>query len=220
LVMMQQDIPLITMRESVLRAPGMYIGHQWDTEGLYFLLFEVMRLAIQPESANLSSNLKVIIESETVLSIIDDGRGLPIEPIRIAESVERPKIEHVLSMVVTSHPSRSYFEEFGFLDYPGCVLNAVSEHLQVETNFEGHRYELTCARGEIVIKLRKVADPVIPNKGTRLTVTPDPVVFPAFKFEFETLNTRLHELKHEFPSINMTLEDKRSNQKIDIQNPI
>lgn len=206
------------MREAVLRTPEMYIGHQWDANGLYFLLFEIMRLAIQPESANLCSNLKVVIEGNTVLSIIDDGRGLPIEPIRIDESVQLPKIEHVFSWMVTTNPLPTYYKNFGFLDYLGFVLNAVSGHLQVETHFEGHRYELTCMRGEIVNKLRRTSDSPVQNKGTRLTFTPDPALFPDFKFEFESLHARLQELKREFSSVNIILEDKRSNQKAEIQN--
>src|SRR5689334_21461352 len=98
------------MRASVLRVPEMYIGHQWDSEGLYFLLVAIMELAIRPEAANECAYLKVVIEGETVLSIIDDGRGLPIEMVRIDQSVQRPKIEHVFSWRMTTNPLPAYYK--------------------------------------------------------------------------------------------------------------
>jgi DNA gyrase/topoisomerase IV subunit B len=175
-----------------------------------------MRLAVQPESANLCSELKVTIEGETVLSIADNGRGLPIESIRIEQSESLPRIEHVFSWIVTRHPTPAYYEGFGFLDYLAVVLNAVSERLHVETSFEGRRYELTCMRGEIVDKLREVVDNAGQNKGTRLTFTPDSVLFPDFKFDFETLDEGLHQLKNEFPFVNMILKDQRLNRRTEI----
>jgi DNA gyrase subunit B len=211
-----KDRHMNKMRESVLRVPEMYIGRRWDTSGLYFLLSAIIELAIRPESANLCSELKVIIENDTVLSIVDNGRGLPIEPIRIDESVILPKIEHVFSWILSTNPLPAYYKDFGFLNYLAFVLNVVSKRLQVETYFEGRRYELTCMRGEIVDKLREVPVGDAQNKGTRLTLNPDPVLFPDFKFKFEKLYELLRELKNEFPSINITLQDKRSNSSTSV----
>ncbi len=193
----------------------MYIGHQWNADGLYFLLVEVMRLAIRPELANLCSKLQVVIEGDTVLSILDDGRGLPIESIQIDQSVERPKIEHVFSWMFTTNPPLAYCKDFGYFNYLGFVLNAVSEQLEVEPYFERQRYTLTCGRGEIVDPLRRISD--TPNgKGTRLTFTPDPDIFPELKFEFEDLYTKLSELKRVSLRVQIVLEDKRSTRKVEI----
>src|SRR6202008_1423464 len=123
------------------------------------------RLAIEPEAANQCANLKVVIEGDTELSIIDDGRGLPVELIRIDESVQRPKIEHVFSWMFTTNPLPSYYEKFGFLNYLGFVFNAMSRRLVIETYFEGQGYRLVCGQGEIVRKLQKLADSDALNKG-------------------------------------------------------
>ncbi len=179
-------------RELVLRSPQMFIGREWNADGLYFLVHSVMRLAIQPMSANLCSNLEVVIEDETV--------------------------EYVFSGIFSTNPLPPYYQDFGFLNYLGFVLSAVSEHLRVETNFEGNRYELTCAKGKIVKHLQKVMTSTAPNKGTQLTFTPDSEVFPNFKFDFEELLTGLRDLKHEYPGVKLILEDKKLRQRIEVQN--
>lgn len=217
--MMIRKMTVKESREQILRIPEMFIGRQWNANGLYFLLFKIMKLAIEPEKANQCSLLGAIIESETKLSIIDNGRGLPVESVRIVKSVVRPKIEHVFSFMVTMHPTPAYYEDFGFLDYRAILLSAVSERLHIETYFEGQGYELMCVQGEIVDHLKPVADDVI-QKGTRLTFTPDPIVFPDFKFDFESVHRGLNELKREYPAVSMTLEDKMSGQKIEIENLI
>jgi len=177
-----------------------------------------MRLAIQPVSANQCSNLAVVIEDETILSITDDGRGLPIEQIKIGESIERPKIEFVFSGIFSTNPLPSYYQEFGFLNYLGFVLNAVSERLQVETHFEGNIYELTCSKGEIVDHLHKVENTLTLPKGTRLIFTPDPDLFPYFRFELEKLLIGLVSLKQEYQTVDLVLEDKKSGKSIRVQN--
>jgi DNA gyrase subunit B len=214
-------IPLMNKLEKrafVLSHPEMFIGRQWDSDGLYFLLFVVMESAIDPKHSNQCSALNMVIESESILVVSDNGCGLPVELTRIDQSVELPKIEHVFSWPFTTNPLPAYYKKFGFLNYLGFVLNAVSGRLLVETYFEGQGYALTCAQGEIIKHLKPVGADGI-QKGTRLTITPDLAVFPDFKFDFESLETRLRDLKRAFPTITMTLEDKSTNRKIEIQIP-
>ena len=201
----------------ILSRPDMFTGRYWDRDGLYFLIFLIMESALEPEQANQCSALEVVIEGETRLSISDNGRGLPVEIVRIDQSVRRPKIEHVFSWMFTSNPRPSYYEAFGFLGYLGFVFNAMSRRLLIETCFEGQGYRLICGQGEIVRKLHKIADSNPQNKGTRFTFTPDQAIFPCFRFDFETVRKGLDELKRKFPSASITLEDKVSAQKIDIQ---
>jgi DNA gyrase subunit B len=199
----------------ILSRPEMFIGRRWDSDGLYYLIFLIMESALEPEKANQCSSLEVVIESETWLSISDNGRGLPVESARIDQSVRLPKIEHVFSWMFTTNPLPTYYEKFGFLNYLGFIFNAMSRRLLIETCFEGQAYRLTCGQGEIVQRLKQAADPHI-QKGTRFTFTPDQAIFPCFKFDFASLETRLRELKSAFPAVSITLEDKTSNQKKEI----
>ena len=203
----------------ILSRPEMFIGRRWDSDGLYHLIFLIMQSSLDPAHANQCSALDVVIEKDTVVSIQDNGRGLPVETVRIDQSVRLPKIEHVFSWMFTSNPLPSYYEKFGFLNYLGFVFNAMSRRLQIETCFEGQGYELTCAQGEIIKKLHKVADSRI-QKGTRFTFTPDQAIFPVFQFDFESLHAKLRALKDEFPAASLTLEDRRSGEKIEIQKPV
>src|SRR4030095_58193 len=104
------------MRAFILRRPEMFIERQWHSHGLYFLLWDIMKSAIKPEQANQCSALNIVIENKTVLSIMDNGRGLPVEPVQLGY-VEHPKIEWVFTNIVTRHPLPAYYKEFGFLDY-------------------------------------------------------------------------------------------------------
>jgi DNA gyrase subunit B len=201
----------------ILSRPEQFIGRRWDAEGLYHLLYLIMESALDPQKANQSTALTVVIEGENVLSISDNGRGLPVEIARVDQSVRLPKIEHVFSWMFTSNPLPSYYEKFGFLNYQGFLFNAMSRRLHIETCFEGQGYALTCGQGEISKRLRKVADAHV-QKGTHFTFTPDPAIFPCFGFDFEKLRTKLQDLKRAFPDASITLEDKRSDQKVEIEN--
>jgi DNA gyrase subunit B len=116
----------------------------------------------------------------------------------------------------TTNPLPAYYEAFGFLGYLGFVFNAMSARLHIETCFEGQGYEVTCGQGEIIRHLKPVAADVI-QKGTRFRFTPDPAIFPCFEFDFESLETRLRDLKREFPAVTITLEDKNTNRETEIQ---
>jgi DNA gyrase subunit B len=210
---MDENIVKLNLREHILTRPGMYIGRDWDAGAVHSLLVEICRLAIAPEFSNECSNLKVIIQHDTSISIVDDGRGLPVEAIRIDQSVELPKIEHIFLWLMKSNPLPAYYKDFGFLNYLSVVLNNVSSLLEVETKFDGNWYRLTCARGKIIDHLHKIDMPVSRNKGTRLTFTPDPVIFADFRFNYEEILTGLSELKGEYPTVSLLAEDKRSGTK-------
>lgn len=199
----------------ILKNGGMFIGRRWDADGLYFFLSLIMESAVMPERANQCSALNVVIERETVLSISDDGRGLPVEVTHLGQSLPRPKIEYVFSWTWTTNPLPAYYQEFGFFNWQGYVLNAISRQLHIETCFDGQAYELTCGQGEIIQRLRPVGEGGI-SKGTRLTFTPDPAIFPGFKFDFQILEIKLRELKSNFPAVRFTLEDRVSGQRLEL----
>ncbi|MBI1276965.1 MAG: hypothetical protein GC179_02430 [Anaerolineaceae bacterium] len=214
---MDENIRKLDLHEHILTRPGMYIGRNWDAEAIGVLITELCDLAIRPDHANECSNLKVVIVNDNIISIIDDGRGLPVEITRIDQSVELPKIEHIFLWLMPTRTTLSYHEKFGFLSYLSVVLNNVSSQLEIETRFDGIWYRLMCSRGKITEKLHKIDGVISRDKGTQITFTPDPLIFTDFKFDFERLLTGMTELKHEYPKINLSIEDNRTNKTVVVQ---
>lgn len=196
------------IREHILRIPNLYIGREWNADGLHFLTVEVIKLAMAPEYLNEASILIVTIEPTGAITIKDDGRGLPIKPIRIGQAAERSPIEHILTGYIRRHPNHDYYQEFGFLDYLGTVMCAVAKHLRIEIIRNGALYAITCSQGKVVEPLKKVTDTA--GKGTKITFLPDPDVFSNPSFDSEKLNDSLSQLAMEYPEIEMKFEDKRT----------
>jgi DNA gyrase subunit B len=210
----------LSLREFVLTRPKMFIGRAWDDIAIYKLIRWLSYYAVNREAANASAILKVVIEHENEVSIIDDGRGLPVERTQVGQSIIRPKIEHVLSTLFTTNPLPAYYEEWGFLNYLGYVVNAISERLEIETQYDGIWYGIICGRGNILEHLHPIDQVAARTKGTRLTFTPDPLVFPDFSFDFDRVVAEMNELKREFPIIEFVIEDKltRRREMLPIQN--
>jgi DNA gyrase/topoisomerase IV subunit B len=182
----------------------MFIGHDvWNADAFYFLISHIIQLAVQPESANECTILTVSVEETGELSITDNGRGLPIAPIGFGRRPEQPRIECMLISLWRNHFDRQYYEEFGFLDYLGNVLSAVTAHLQVETNINGERYTLTCSPGKITSPLQKLG--LSTERGTRLTFTPDPDLFPDWSFDKVRLSEMLQPLAVQYPQTQFLL---------------
>jgi DNA gyrase subunit B len=129
------DSPVIKLspREFVLTRSSMFIGRTWDDVAIYKLIRWLSFYAVNLEAANASTRLRIVIEHENEVSIIDDGRGLPVESIQVEQSIVRPKIEHVLSGLFTTNPLPAYYKKWGYLNYLGYVVNAISERLEIET---------------------------------------------------------------------------------------
>jgi DNA gyrase subunit B len=193
----------------------MYIGHEWDTTGLHFLILEIIRLAVHPDSANESTALNVTIKSDRALLLEDNGRGLPVGIVQLWRNsrVVGPKIELVLTMIFERHPGRQYHEEFGFLDYLGAVLNAISARLEIETHINEECYRLMCSRGEIGQNLYKAGPSN--THGTRITFWPDPEVFKGISFDSKIISAGLSQFSSQYPHVRFSFRDERAGQTME-----
>lgn len=209
---MEWNIEAKPLRENILRAPGLYIGRKLDTEGLHFLVLEIVKLAVQPDSSNECSAIDVVLEETGEITIADNGKGLPVERVRLWNGPQKPKIEHVLTWIWERHPNRQYYEQFGFLNYLGAVLNAVSLELQIKTNRNGHLYLLNCSQGRIVKYLREIENSG--KQGTELTFLPDPEVFINSTFYNDMIVEGLQKIVTEHPHVLFSFYDKRSGKKL------
>lgn len=202
-----------TLREFIVAKPAMFLAERWDNKALHRLVIEIITLAIKPEAMNNASKIDIILIQENVISIEDDGRGLPITPIRIGKSVERPALEHVLTWFLTTNPDNFYHMQFGFLNHLGGVLNALSARLIIETVFEGKTYFISGSRGEIIEPVHEINSNR--ERGTQITFDPDPDVFPDSKFYLEIFMENLRQIALLYPNIKFAFEDKKTHFKAD-----
>lgn len=198
-------------QDHILRVPRLYIGHDFDTDGLHFLISHVVRSAVQEERLNEASHVLVSVNSDTDIEVTDNGRGLPITKIPIG-NIKISPIEHILKGYVCTSPDTSYYQTFGFLDHIATVLATVAHKLIIRTNWNNELYELKVSQGKITTPLYKISNSS--ESGTEIVFSPLPEVFSDNSFKIELLKSNFIEIAEEFPQILFKLSDKRSGEEI------
>lgn len=199
--------------EGIRMRPAMYIG---DTtpRGLHHLVYEVVDNCIDEAVNGYATTVGVKINTDGSVSISDDGRGIPIDPM--AELDNRPALEVVLTEIHAGgkFDRKGYKTGTGGLHGVGITaVNALSEWLEAEVRRDGHVWTMDFARGVVnnPIKSLGKAD----KTGTRIKFKPDNEIFPDTTFVYDTLFKRLQELAFLTPGIKIKLSDERSGQTDD-----
>jgi len=200
-----------SIQDHILRVPRLYIGHDFDTDGLHFLIRHIVRSAVQEDRLNEPSRVFVIVNSDTEIEVTDNGRGLPITKIPIG-NIEISPIEHILRGYMRTSPDTSYYQTFGFLDHAATVLAAVAYKFTIRTNWNNELYELEVSRRKITTPLYKISNSS--ESGTKIVFSPSPEVFSDNSFKIDLLKSDLTEIAKEFPHILFKLLDKRSGEEI------
>ncbi|MBN1823872.1 MAG: DNA topoisomerase (ATP-hydrolyzing) subunit B [Endomicrobiales bacterium] len=196
--------------EAVRRRPAMYIGST-GPQGLHHLVYEAVDNSIDEVLAGYAKNIDVIIHPDCSLTVLDDGRGIPVEP--------HPKYKNTsaLEIVMTKLHAGGKFDHNAYKVSGGlhgvgisCV-NALSEWLEVEVYREGKVYLQEYDRGKprSGVKATGKTD----DRGTKVTFKPDPDVFPDIKFSFDTLSNRLRELAFLNAGTRITIIDEREDKE-------
>ncbi|MFN8709288.1 MAG: DNA gyrase subunit B [Planctomyces sp.] len=193
--------------EGIRTRPAMYIG---DTglAGLHHLVYEVVDNSIDEAVNGHASEILVQINVDESVSIIDNGRGIPIGPVK---GDNRPALEVVLTEI---HAGGKFDRDSGYKTGTGglhgvgiTAVNALSSWLTAEIRREGFTWVMDFEKGIRTSELRQLARSE--TTGTRLTFLPDPTIFPETKFSLDTLVRRVQELAFLTPGIRITLQDDR-----------
>ena len=176
--------------EAVRRRPGMYIGST-GSRGLHHLVFEVVDNSIDEAMAGYCTNIKVTINEDNSVTVIDNGRGIPVE---IQQQQQKPAVEVVLTTLHAGgkFSGDSYKVAGGLHGVGVSVVNALSEWLEVEVYRDGKIYAQRFQRGEKVTELKPRGS--IKKTGTKITFLPDKEIFEKIEFENEIIIQRLREL--------------------------
>ena len=197
--------------EAVRKRPGMYIGST-SARGLHHLVYEVVDNSIDEAMAGHCSAIRVVIRPGDIVSVDDDGRGIPVDT-HPTEGV--PGVELAMTTLHAGGKfDKSSYKVSGGLHGVGVsVVNALSEWLEVEVRRGGRRYHQRYERG---IKATDLADlGSARGRGTLVTFRPDPEVFTELEFSFDRLSARLRELAFLNKGLAITLRDERTDEEVE-----
>jgi len=184
------DIQVLEGLEAVRRRPGMYIGST-DIRGLHHLVYEVVDNSIDEAMAGACDHIEVSINPDLSVTVIDNGRGIPVG---IQPELQKSALEvvHTVLHAGGKFGSGSYKVASGLHGVGVSAVNALSEWLEVEVRREGKIHRQRYERGEPVTPVKVVGKSK--ETGTKTTFRPDPSVFKKIDFKFQTLSQRFREM--------------------------
>ncbi|MDP2913406.1 MAG: DNA topoisomerase (ATP-hydrolyzing) subunit B [Candidatus Omnitrophota bacterium] len=207
------DATTITVLEgvdAVRKRPAMYIGDTTQ-RGLHHLVYEVVDNSIDECMAGYASNIDVVIHADNSVSVVDDGRGIPVD---IHKTEGKPAVEVVLTKLHAGgkFDHRVYKVAGGLHGVGVSVVNALSEWLEVEVRRDDRIYHQEYKKGRAASKLKAVG--AAKKTGTRVTFKADKEIFgDTINYSFDTLSNRLRELAFLNKDIRITLKDERVKEK-------
>jgi len=207
----ENSIRVLEGLEAVRKRPAMYIGDTGVT-GLHHLVYEVVDNSINEALAGHCNKITVVLGADGSCSVQDNGRGIPVGPMKHSD----PKIDGkpAVEVAMTVLHAGGKFDREGY-KYSGglhgvgvSVVNALSEWMRVQVRREGKVHEMSFERGHTTSPLRVIGDSS--TTGTRVMFKPDPEIFADCEFKYETLRNRLRELAYLNNSVEITLRDERT----------
>lgn len=208
-----EEIQVLEGLEAVRKRPSMYIGST-GPGGLHHLVYEVVDNSIDEAMAGYCNCIEVIIHEDNTVTVIDNGRGIPVD---IHHKTGLPAVEVVLTIL---HAGGKFggggYKVSGGLHGVGVsVVNALSEWLDVKVSRDGKIYHQSYRRGKPVTQLSVVGESSA--TGTMITFKPDPEVFEEVVFSYETLMQRLRELSFLTKGIKIIFKDLRQDKEVVFQ---
>ncbi|MDZ5573509.1 DNA topoisomerase (ATP-hydrolyzing) subunit B [Enterococcus cecorum] len=200
------QIQVLEGLEAVRKRPGMYIGST-SSEGLHHLVWEIVDNSIDEALAGFATNIQVIIEKDNSITVIDDGRGIPVD---IQEKTGRPAVETVFTVLHAGGKfgGGGYKVSGGLHGVGSSVVNALSTSLDVKVYKDGKIYYQEYRRGHVVDDLKVIGE--TERQGTTVHFVPDPEIFTeTTEYNFDKLATRIRELAFLNRGLHISIEDTR-----------
>ncbi len=191
--------------EAVRKRPSMYIGSV-DSRGLHHLVHEVVDNSIDEALAGFCNRINVIINPNNIITVIDDGRGIPVD---IHPKYDKSALEVVMTILHAGGKfDKSNYKVSGGLHGVGVsVVNALSEWMDVEVKRDGKHYYQRYLRGVPENEVEHVGE--TGDSGTTIKFKPDTTIFETDEFSYDLLSNRLRELAFLNKGIEIELEDRR-----------
>ena len=202
------QIQILEGLEAVRKRPGMYIGST-STRGLHHLVYEIVDNAVDEALAGYCHNIFVTINPGDSITVVDDGRGIPVG---INKKAGLPAVEVVFTVLHAGGKfgGGGYKVSGGLHGVGASVVNALSEWLEVEICNDGKIYQQRYERGKVVEKLTVIGTCELEKTGTKVTFLPEKEIFEDTVYDFNTLKQRLREMAFLTKNIRIVLRDERN----------
>ena len=207
------QIQILEGLEAVRKRPGMYIGST-SSRGLHHLVYEIVDNSVDEALAGYCDHIQVFINPDNSITVIDNGRGIPVG---INHKAGLPAVEVVFTVLHAGGKfgGGGYKVSGGLHGVGASVVNALSDWLEVEICHEGKVYRQRYEKGHVVYKL-KVVDECDPEKtGTKVTFLPDETIFEDTVFDYDTLKQRFREMAFLTKGLKIVLRDERPQEPIE-----
>jgi len=191
--------------EAVRKRPSMYVGST-DTKGLHHLVWEVIDNSIDEHLAGYCNQIDTVIHPDNSISVMDDGRGIPID---MHSKLKKSALEVVMTVLHAGgkFDKDSYKVSGGLHGVGVSCVNALSTDLRAEVHREGKLYRQEYKRGKPVSPVAEVG--TTDKRGTRITFLPDSDIFDIIFYKYDVLATRMRELAYLNSGLRLTLTDER-----------
>ena len=206
------QIQILEGLEAVRKRPGMYIGST-SSRGLHHLVYEIVDNAVDEALAGFCHNILVTINKGDSVTVVDDGRGIPVG---INKKAGLSAVEVVFTVLHAGGKfgGGGYKVSGGLHGVGASVVNALSTWLEVEICHDGKIYQQRYERGKVMEKLTVIGECDPEKTGTKVTFQPDPEIFEDTVYDFDVLKQRLREMAFLTKNIRIVLRDERDEENV------